>query len=229
MPCSLALQPCLAFYNILLSISLNYHLLIAEFALCSGKGGTINMRGKWFILTFLVAFSLITTVSAVPIKFDTACEVTVTYLGTNAAYHNAFGWVEGIPPGTLHYLGTGHSTSPGTSWDIGPRVANVNNILYITPSETQHTYYSDPTASNSDSIEHVKVTQIDQYGYLVCVGFEDLFGGGDKDFNDIYLEVSCTPITSPKPVPEFPTMALPVVLIVGLVGTVFIIQTTREQ
>jgi hypothetical protein len=189
----------------------------------------MKMRGKWIILTVLVVFALINTVSAIPIKFDTACEVTVTYLGTSAAYHNAFGWVEGIPPGTLHYLGTGHTTSPGSSWNIGLREANVNNILYIRPAETGRTYYSDPAVSNPDKIEHVAVTKIDQYGYIVSVGFEDLLGGGDRDFNDIYLEVSCKPVTTPPAVPEFPSMALPAASLVGLVGAVLFIRRSREH
>ena len=189
----------------------------------------MKMRVRWIILAVVVVFALINTVSAVPIKFDTACKVTVTYLGTDAAYHNAFGWVEGNPPGTLHYLGTGHTTSPGTSWDIGLREANVNNILYITPAETRRTYYSDPAGSNPDRIEHVEVTKIDRYGYIVGVGFEDLLGGGDKDFNDVYLEISCTPVTSPPAVPEFPSMALPAASLVGLIGAVLFIQRSRDH
>ena len=179
-----------------------------------------------------MVFALISTVSAVPIKFDTACEITITYLGTDASYSSVFGWVEGSPPGTLHHLGTGHTTSPGSLWDIGPRAANVNNILYITPAETQQTYYSDPASANPDSIEHVVVTPIDQYGYLLTVGFEDLLGGGDRDFNDINLEVSCTPITSPPLVtaaPEFPTTALPAAMIIGFLGAVLFIRRTREN
>ncbi len=189
----------------------------------------IELKGKRIILVVLLVFALIGTVSAAQIKFDTACDVTVTYLSTSAAYHNAFGWVEGVPPGTLHYLGTGHVTSPGSSWDIGKRAAFENTILYITPAETHRTYYSDPATANPDKIEHVVVTPIDKYGYIVKVGFEDLYGGGDNDFNDIYLEVSCTPVSSPTPAPEFPTIALPAGLIVGLLGVILFVQKSQEN
>ena len=41
------------------------------------------------------------------------------------------------------------------------------------------------------------------------VGFEDLLGGGDKDFNDVYLlKYPIAPVTSQPQVPEFHAMAL---------------------
>ena len=190
------------------------------------------MRKSMIILAVLVVIALGGTVSAIPVQFDTACQVTVTFLGGDASYHNAFGWVEGTPPGTLHYLGTGNdlvSTPIGASWDIGARAAYENNILYITPAETQLTYYSDPASANPDSLGHVQVVPIDPTAYVVTVGFEDLLGGGDQDYNDINLEVTCTPIITPPPVPEFPTMALPAALIIGLLGAVLFIKRTKEN
>ena len=39
------------------------------------------MKKAWIILAVLVLFALISTVSAQEIKFDTACDVSVKYLG----------------------------------------------------------------------------------------------------------------------------------------------------
>lgn len=49
------------------------------------------MRKAWIILVVLMAFALVSTVGAVPITFDTACDVSVTFLGSDAGFDNAFG------------------------------------------------------------------------------------------------------------------------------------------
>jgi len=188
------------------------------------------MRKNWIILAVLVVFALVSTVGAVPITFDKSCEVTVTYLGGDAGFSNYFGWVSGTPPsGTLHQLGQGHVTPTGSIFPIGVRAANENNILYIKTDEN-NVFYSDPKTANPDGIEHVQVVPIDPNAYILKCGFEDLLNGGDRDFNDIYLQVSCDPIINPPPpVPEFPTMAFPVALIIGMLGAVLFIQKSKEQ
>ena len=187
------------------------------------------MRKSWIVLTVLLVFAFGSPVSASPIRFDKDCNVEVTYLGTDAVYSNYFGWVSGTPPsGTLNPLGQGHVTQPGSIFPIGVREANENTILYIKTDEN-NIFYSDPKIANRDGIEHVRVVPIDSNGYIVSVGFEDLLGGGDKDFNDIYLEISCRPIIHPPSVPEFPTAALPAVMIVGMLGMVLLIKRTVEH
>ncbi len=181
-----------------------------------------KMRKTWIILTILIVMALVSTVGAIPITFDQDCSVSVKYLGTDAGYSNFFGWVEGTPPGTLHELGQGHVTVADSIFAIGPRFANENIILYI-KNDYNDVFFSDPAEANPDGREHVQVVPIDPTAVLVTVGFEDLYGGGDNDYNDIFLQVSCEPIINPPPpVPEFPTMALPVALIVGMLGAVFI-------
>ena len=52
-----------------------------------------------------------------------------------------------------------------------------------------HVYFSHDPAANPDGIEHVMTgVSDDQDGYLY-MGFEDLFRGGDRDFNDIMFTV----------------------------------------
>ena len=189
----------------------------------------IDMKKTWIILAVLIGLALVSTVSAAEIKFDKACDVSVKYLGGDAGFSNYFGWVSGTPPtGTLNQLGQGHVTPVNSIFSIGARTKYENNILYIKTDEN-NVFYSDPANENPDGLEHVKVEQIDANGYIVRVGFEDLYNGGDKDFNDIYLQVSCTPIANPPPVPEFPTMALPVALIIGMLGAVLFVQRIKDN
>lgn len=185
------------------------------------------MRKIWIILAVLVLFGLFTTVSAQEIKFNQDCDVSVIYLGTDAGYSNYFGWVSGTPPvGVLNQLGQGHVTAAPTTFNIGSRFANENIILYI-KNDLGEVFYSDPSTANPDGVEHVSVTPIDPTAVLVTIGWEDLLGGGDQDFNDIYVQVQCTP--TQIPVPEFPSMALPVALIIGMLGTILFIQSSRKN
>lgn len=125
-------------------------------------------------------------------------------------------------------MGTGHGTPVNSVFNIGTRAANENIFLYITTDENpSHTYYSDPATANPDGIEHVGLSPINSN--VVKVGFEDLLNGGDRDFNDIDLSVTCRPIINPPPVPEFPTMAFPIALIIGLLGAVLFIQKSKED
>jgi len=51
-----------------------------------------------------------------------------------------------------------------------------------------------------------------------------LYGGGDKDYNDVVLNVACTP--DPVITPEFPSLALPIGLMIGMLG--FVLLFRRE-
>jgi hypothetical protein len=171
---------------------------------------------------------------AVPIAFDTDCDVSVTFVGSDAGYNNTFGWVSAVPPGgILNPLGTGHGTHLDSGFSIGPRAAHEDIYLYITTDEQmKRTYFSGPSSANPDALEHVKVAPED--AHLVLVGFEDLYRGGDRDFNDVTLAVACTPVVKSqpvaesRPVPEFPTLAFPIAFIAGMLGAMLFLQRNRE-
>jgi hypothetical protein len=187
------------------------------------------MKRSWIILIVMLLFLLVGTVGATEIKFDKAGDVYIKYLGGTADFANKFGWVEGIPPGgILHQLGIGHTTPINTEFFIGSRAAFDPIILYITspPEGGSHTYYSDPTSANPDGLNHVIVTPIGPDAYKVECGFEDIFNQGDKDFDDIILTVR---LVQPIATPEFPTIALPTALIVGMLGAVLFIQGIKEN
>jgi hypothetical protein len=68
---------------------------------------------------------------------------------------------------------------------------------------------------------------------MYTVGFEDIYGvrtipgvPGDGDYNDVVLTVACT--RDVTPIPEFPAIALPVGFIVGILGAVLYLRSTRE-
>jgi hypothetical protein len=184
------------------------------------------MRKAWIILAVLVVFALGNTVSAFgPITFPYSGTLTVTYVrSVTAGYNNEFGIEK---PGHIS-LGFTKSpyTVPGTSYaTVGRCSPDVPVVLYIKspPQGGSKTYYSDQ--DGSDGVNHAQVTA--EAGGSYTVAFEDLTGGGDKDYNDVIMSVACArDVTA---VPEFPAIALPVGLIVGILGAVFYIRSSREH
>jgi hypothetical protein len=99
------------------------------------------------------------------------------------------------PGAEVQVLGT---FNPGQEVIFGIRVFDQSRGRYFT-------YYSGPGSNNPDGVTHVQFWRTGNGRYAVRVGFEDLYGGGDKDYNDLIFEVSgVTPLVTPEPV----TMAL---------------------
>lgn len=86
---------------------------------------------------------------------------------------------------SYQFIGTGHVTPTGTIVDLGVFVAGPELIFAIHVRNTGHTYYSGPGSRNPDGIVHAAVRDLG--GGFWHIGFEDLYGGGDKDYDDINL------------------------------------------
>lgn len=76
------------------------------------------------------------------------------------------------------------------------------------PNSQVNTWYAD-VSKNIDGIQHVMAFEYE--GYLI-LAFEDLYGGGDKDYNDIVfaIEIGATNLAS---IPSLPPANLPPVTV----------------
>jgi len=107
--------------------------------------------------------------------------VNVTFLGSHAAFNNTFGLA-----GPEHYrMGSGHSTHAGSVFSVGPYPAGSELKFFIT--SPKGTFYTGPAGRNPDHLVHAAVTE--QAVKRFVVGFEDMAGGGDTDYDDIFLQV----------------------------------------
>lgn len=80
------------------------------------------------------------------------------------------------------------ATDPiGTTVSLGPYAADTELIFGIIPQDTGDHWQSGPASRNADGVEHVAVTY--EGGCSWLIGFEDLYGGGDRDYNDVVLRV----------------------------------------
>jgi prepilin-type N-terminal cleavage/methylation domain-containing protein len=88
---------------------------------------------------------------------------------------------------TLHQIFSGpDATGAQNSFTVAP--GQVVGFYFTTPQGAGYTYYSQ-IGSNPDGKEHIKVYQ-NEGVRTITLGLEDLYGGGDGDFQDMIITVS---------------------------------------
>ncbi len=109
------------------------------------------------------------------------------------------GTIGDLAPGQSGYdgavLARAYQAATGSSWIDGPgfggygqtEIAHVNagDLIAMALTTNGHTYYAF-TAANPDAATHVW-----NYG-LNTYGWEDTFGGGDRDYNDLVVQLDFT-------------------------------------
>jgi hypothetical protein len=101
----------------------------------------------------------------------------------------------------------------GQQFSLGSFQAGTELVFKIFVSDIGHTFFNGIAANNPDNVLHAGYSA--RFGKPVKVGFEDLYGGGDRDFNDLVFSLSnvvigAIPVTA---VPEPETYAM---LLAGL-------------
>lgn len=108
----------------------------------------------------------------------------IGFLGSSAGYTSEL-WV--WEPERL-WVGTGHETPAGTTVSLGALPVGTELQFAIVVTDNGNTYHSGPSSRNEDGFDHAAVTYIGECRWIV--GFEDQYGWGDQDFNDIQLSIS---------------------------------------
>ena len=146
---------------------------------------------------------------------------TFQWLDRNAAYTSEFGWfvadvngaVGGVAPGAANYLKTALASSSRTvvfnrgTAEGTTRTQNLTGgtrvVFYlavgvsadeVVAGSSRGTVYFSTNAANPDRLDHVH-TQADPRTGQVLLSWEDMRGGGDRDYNDVVIGV--TPGTTP--------------------------------
>ncbi len=159
------------------------------------------------------------TVNPLNYSFTAAADGdVVAYFAYNGAgFTNLLGLtVNGVDTGILGL--NNQTTAPGTALNFGPVSAGDELVFYINVTDTGDFFYSD-TSLNSDGITHIWATGYTggEFGIPdgTYVGFEDILGGGDADYEDLAFVFTNVGVTTD--VPEPGTWAL-MISGFGLVG-----------
>ena len=174
-----------------------------------------------FALVLALFFGL-QNASAIPIQgqkvYYEGGSIEIKILQSDASYTS-----------NIYLFSTSSPLFIGSSLDVN-KVVNLSNltglgvsvgdqlVFGILVNNTGDKFVTGPASSNSDNFAHAMVDYFDNpTGDVALFGFEDLKGGGDKDFNDVIFQASGgIGIVTPK-VPEPASVIL---LIIGLLGGV---------
>ncbi|MGA2285274.1 MAG: DUF4114 domain-containing protein, partial [Dehalococcoidia bacterium] len=149
-------------------------LATALFALFGPQGGraeayTITTDGRIII-------------NASHVKVEVACY--------DADYNNVFGMQSPVSQDFFHCKDPLYQ---GVPLDIGSYDAGELEFRIITPDN--YTWYTGPAERNVDDFQHAHLVQISDT--VVRIEWEDLYGGGDQDFNDCEIDVTIEELPTP--------------------------------
>ena len=115
---------------------------------------------------------------------DSTALLTATLEGEDSSYDNEM-WVDAPES---RFLFRAWADGNGANHTIGPYADGSELILGIAVTNTGHHWQMGPASRNSDNVVHVSVTY--EGACTWRIGFEDLEGGGDQDYNDAVMRIS---------------------------------------
>jgi len=135
--------------------------------------------------TLALVCSLATPAQAVPITEQTLIatggDVVVTFVSNGAGYTSEL-FLDGSFGDSFGAIFNNSTTPAGATMNLGSFVAGTQLVFKLLVQQTGDIFYTGPASHNLDGILHAMIQQVEGQ---VLVGFEDLFGGGDFDYNDL--------------------------------------------
>ena len=108
--------------------------------------------------------------------------VEAEFQGGDAGFENIVSLVQ---PDEVR-IGELHTTAPGTVTALGT-FAEGEELIFAIATPEGNTFRTGPADRNADALPHARVVKLDNGDYHI--GFEDISGGGDGDFDDTCVVV----------------------------------------
>ncbi len=133
-------------------------------------------------------------------------EVIAKFLGHTAGYTNLL-YLDS-PTNGIGMIFNNQASPIGSTLSLGNFTAGTELIFRINVLNTGDNFYSGPASRNADGLAHAVVD--DAFSVTeTYVGFEDLFGGGDQDYDDLMFSFTNVKATqNPPGVPDSGSTAL---------------------
>jgi hypothetical protein len=116
----------------------------------------------------------------------TGGDVVVTFVSNEAGFNSEL-YLDGPIGGGFGSIFNNWTTGIGTSLNLGTFADGSELIFRLFVPATGDAFYTGDATRNPDGIAHAAV---DAQSGQVLVGFEDLFGGGDLDYDDLVFSFS---------------------------------------
>ena len=148
--------------------------------------------------------------------FATGGHVIATFESNGAGYSNDL--VLDTPLNGFGVIFNNYSTAPGTSIDLGDFAPGTELIFRLHVNNTGDNFFTGPAGRNADGIAHVIVDDsVPGFPGKTFIGFEDLWGGGDYDYNDLVFSFTNLKTDRDTPDGKVPEPASLAMLGTGLV------------
>ena len=161
-------------------------------------------------VTATAMFTFSSMAAAAPIYVAKTGDVGLQFVASDALYHSTIG-LSGGPSAIFD----DHSSHTGDTYYLGSFAAGTVLDFTLDVLNTGNTFFSDDALSNADGVTHA---QLSSAGDRVTVGFEDLYGGGDRDYNDAVFSISNASLAPVAAVPEPASWAMMIFGIGGVGG-----------
>jgi hypothetical protein len=111
----------------------------------------------------------------------TGGDVVVTFASNGAAMASEL-WLDGSAGDELGAIFNNWTTAIGSTRNLGSFADGAELVFKLVVETTGNVFYTGSASRNPDGLVHARLE--DATGQ-VMVGFEDLFGGGDLDYDDL--------------------------------------------
>lgn len=134
----------------------------------------------------------------------TGGEVKIYFAGSSANFDSVLYWVSS--GGVQGPFFPNHSTAVGSVISLGTFAPGTILTFRLDVLSSGHQFFTGPAAGNPDNLVHAGYTLFAANGTIpdsgLLVGFEDLFGGGDMDYDDhlfVFTNVGPAAVATPEP------------------------------